>query len=103
MVDDFFQLEDDEPEKKPDSCTEEYAAMEDSTMCVSNDHPEATDVGVSDEEKKIVLVEHNKFRSGVNPTASNMYKMVCYWKRQNLRPGGLEIFRAACFFFISGG
>ncbi len=45
-------------------------------MCDYYDQDGITDAVVSDADKHIIVEEHNKFRAGVSPTASNMMKLV---------------------------
>jgi len=66
-----------ERDEVPASCTAEYAALPQSTMCNYPDNEGATNVGVSDEDKQTILDEHNGYRSAVSPTATNMFK--AYW------------------------
>ena len=63
---DFFQ---------PSSCTSEYEALGDSTMCAFHD-ASFTNAGVSEEDKVKIVNRHNEHRANVNPAASNMEKMV---------------------------
>jgi len=59
------------------TCTAEYAAMTDSTMCCYADDPAAVDAAVSAQDIQVILDTHNSFRGSVTPTATNMVKM--YW------------------------
>ncbi len=45
-------------------------------MCDYYDQDGITDAVVSAADKQTIVDEHNKYRSGVSPTAGNMMKMV---------------------------
>jgi len=60
---------------KPSSCTEEYAAMDTSTMCCFSDDPDITNAKVSKQDIQDILETHNRFRASVSPSATNMVKM----------------------------
>lgn len=47
-------------------------------MCAYQDDPSVKKTGVSDADIQTILDEHNKYRSGVSPTAKAMQKMVSY-------------------------
>merc|ERR1712142_1426240 len=51
--------------------------MDESTMCNYFVNPDATDIGVSQEDIETILNQHNEYRSTVDPPATNMVKM--YW------------------------
>ena len=61
---------------KPSSCTAEFAALAESTMCAYNDSEGAVAVPVTEADKTEILQVHNEYRANVSPQATNMQKMV---------------------------
>ncbi|XP_064595670.1 cysteine-rich venom protein Mr30-like [Liolophura sinensis] len=57
-------------------CKDGYEKVENSTMCLV-DSDDVISVGVTDEDKRIILREHNRYRAMVKPPAKNMMKI--YW------------------------
>ena len=45
-------------------------------MCRFEDSSRAKDCGVTEADKKVILETHNRLRSKVSPSSSNMMKMV---------------------------
>lgn len=56
-------------------CKDGYEKLGSSTMCLV-DSDDVISAGVSEEDKWIILQEHNRYRAMVDPPASNMMKIV---------------------------
>ena len=57
-------------------CSEKYANQTPThTMCLT-DHPNATEVHLSEELKQQIVDLHNRLRANVDPPPANMQKMV---------------------------
>ena len=57
-------------------CSEKYANQTPThTMCLT-DHPNATEVHLSEEVKQQIVDHHNRLRANVDPPPANMQKMV---------------------------
>lgn len=56
-------------------CKDGYEKLGSSTMCLV-DSDDVISAGVSEEAKRIILQEHNRYRAMVDPPASNMMKIV---------------------------
>ena len=57
-------------------CSEKYANQTPThTMCLT-DHPNATEVHLSEEVKQQIVDHHNRLRANVDPAPANMQKMV---------------------------
>ena len=46
------------------------------TVCAYNNSDHSTPIGISEDDKRIILEEHNRYRAAVQPTAAAMEKMV---------------------------
>ena len=63
---------------KDTSCRSPWPST--SVLCQykNDDSDKVTKKGVSEADIKIILAEHNRYRSAVNPTAKKMQKMVSF-------------------------
>lgn len=56
------------------SCAQKYQVIPNHSACLQKTAI-ATDSGISDEDKNVIVSKHNEYRSGVNPPAVAMAKM----------------------------
>ena len=55
---------------------EKYQNLKTILLADDNANPDTTNRSVSDTDKKTIVDVHNKYRGGVEPPATDMYKMV---------------------------
>ncbi|XP_067656171.1 uncharacterized protein [Haliotis asinina] len=61
------------------ACNERLQQVPDHTACLQPS-PVVKKSGVSEDDKKVIIDEHNRYRSGVQPPATNMLKV--YWNEE---------------------
>nr|XP_022286164.1 cysteine-rich venom protein latisemin-like [Crassostrea virginica] len=62
--------------KRALTCPPKFLVLQDHSACLPRS-ASATNSGVLDADKQLIVDSHNTYRSGVSPTAAMMYKM--YW------------------------